>query len=151
MIFNLNDWMLALYKILHVSMFWIVSENLHCIQLYLLFTLSFDFRIGRHFLSKVEFLCMDDCVVLISLERWTIFFTCCNRRTDGKEEGASEVKKEDRSCIEGYFWGCGHQIRFIWTLLQSFVGDFGLSAAKTCLLWLQKWTSEGQEVKVSIL
>lgn len=43
--------------------------------------------------------------------------------------------------------------KMILSIFQSFVGRFGLSAAKPCLWWLQRWTSEveGQEVKVTML
>lgn len=43
--------------------------------------------------------------------------------------------------------------KIILSIFQSFVGRFGLSAAKPCLWWLQRWTSEveGQEVKVTML
>lgn len=38
-----------------------------------LFTFSLDFRIGRHFFSKIVFV-WPTVVVLISLEKWIIFF-----------------------------------------------------------------------------
>lgn len=80
--------------------------------------------------------------------------------TDGWTEGRKVVQrwKEDRSCIEGYFgynppFKIFHPLLRLWwpekihsfQLFSSLLWVcFGLSAAKTCLLWLQRWTPERQ-------
>lgn len=61
-------------------------------QLYLLFTLSFDFRFGRHFLSNAEFLYNRICSTYF-LRKVNYFLYMLMKITDGRMEGRKVVPK----------------------------------------------------------
>lgn len=97
------------------------------IQLYLLFTLSLDFRIGRHFFSKTE-VCITNFVVLIFLRKVNYFLYMLMKIIDGRMEGRKVVQKSkgrqelhsglllrlwplEKICLDS-FQSCG----FFWSL-----------------------------------
>lgn len=134
MIFYLNNIMSAKQNILHVSMFaimWVRTCTAYRALSY--FYSSFDFWIGRQFLSKVECVWPSSSYFL-----WKVNYFCymlmkiINGR---KEEKVLPKSNEDRICIEG----CGHHKDSFW-LFTVFYWLFWSLCWKNAGLWrLQKW------------
>lgn len=113
-------------------------------QLYLLFRLSFDFRFGRHFLSNAEFLYNRFCSTYFH-RKVNYFLYMLMKITDGRMEGRKVVPKLKgrQELHRGLLLRLWPSEKIYFDSFPVSVGYFGLSAAKTCLLWLQRWTSEG--------